>query len=258
MARSFGNQVAHTTDKVVYPTSTGILYNQTAASVVCWFKRPTAPTSGEFPRLFLNYGAFNREVYIQMIASSGATQGKLMCQWRATGISEISASTTRWDDDAWHWLLYVRRSTSPYTELYIDGVSDGSNTTDPGTSSTALIAAECMIGNSSEEGILSSSGWGGSIARVGVFTGITLTVDQAKAFLFGGQYPQTPALWLEMLGAGTADYSPNQRSATVTGTALADHPWAARFANRHGILTLPADTVATTRLRNLLLLGVGV
>jgi hypothetical protein len=234
VAISITSQAAWSSERVSYGTGIGPIYGQSAATIIWWFKHGTAPTSGDYPCIFEQFGTFARYVVVNMVAANGGNQGKFQVSWRPDNPNvNTFVSTTRWDDNAWHWAMLVRRNASPYTQLYIDGVSDGSDTDDPGTDATALNASGCNIGNEWNDGLLTGSGFGGSLARFAMFYGITMTVEQGKAFAFGAKYPQMPDIWLEFLGARTADYSKNQRNATLTGTpALADHPFGARWHRR--------------------------
>lgn len=233
MARTWTAQSDYSAHRIDYPSSVGLLYEQTAATIALWFKSPTGPTSGAWPTALQNYGAFNRHVTIQMPAND---QGKIKLVWRAaSGLAEALTST-RYDDDTWYRAGFVRRNSSPYIEIFINGSSVASSTTDPGTGSDALI--ERAIGNSSEEGAFPLSGWNGALARIGIWQGLTLTPTQIDSFLLNRTYPNgtAPDLHMELLGESPEpDWSGNARDGTVVGTSAVNHPPLARLPTRYSI-----------------------
>jgi len=214
-ARTFANQ---TTDKVLY-TGGPILYNQTAASIMCWFKHSTASSSGTFHELYFQQGAFNKHVKVEIIVGGG-NQGKMQFDYRTPTANPIVISSGTVDDGAWHRLLCVRRNASPFEEMYIDGVSVGSSTTDAGTDATAL--TDTLWGQS----IGLDSSFGGSLARCALLSGVTLTPSQADAFLYFGILPGAAlSQWLEMIGVSPEpDWSGNGLAGTLTATSIGNNP----------------------------------
>lgn len=214
-SRTFANQ---TTDKIVW-TGGPILYNQTAASIMCWFRHGTASASGTFHMIFFHQAAFNKDVKCSIVAG-GANQGKIEVNWRTpTGNVTIDSSGTV-DDGAWHRLLLVRRNASPFVELYVDGTSVGSSATDPATDATAI--TDQFWGQAAD---LASS-FGGSLARCATLAGVTLTPAQADSFLYFGVLPGAQlSQWLEMMGGSPEpDWSGAGLAGTLTATTIGDNP----------------------------------
>ena len=216
MARTFANQ---TSDRIDYSGSAPILYNQTNASVMAWFKRGTAATSGRFHAIFIQQAAFNEVVNIQMATGDGANEGRLSVLWRTPSNLASFVSANAFDNDAWHWVLFVRNSSSPYVELFVDGVSEGSSTTDPGTD--ASNPTDEYWGNDNAE----LGSFGGELARCAFVAGTSLTVEQARSFMFGGFLPVPMSNLIEMVGGSPEpDWSGVGNNGAVTNTSVADHP----------------------------------
>lgn len=220
MARTFTGA----NDKLVW-TGGSVLYGQTAASVLCWFKHGSMvsnTTTNDF--LFDVHGAFNKRVNI--LIGGLTSNGKLTAGWRTpTGNASVT-STNRWDDGLWHRLLFARRNSSPFVELYIDGVSDGSSVTNPTTDATAS-TGQWWANNVAAAG---ASPWSATdataaIARGFVLPGITLTPQEADSILYTGRTVRRPDAWHEMgFGSPEPDVSGNGRSGTLTGSAVVANP----------------------------------
>lgn len=211
MARTFA---AATTDRVSWSGGTSAL-SATDVSIMCWFKRSTVPTTGQSPGIWTTYADFNKlaQVYLEL------TTGKVTVLWRSTTIT-TAQSAARWDDGAWHRLLVVRRATSPYTQIYVDGVSEGSQTADPLTDATAPLNQEWGRNG----GDADSSSFGGSLARCALIVGTAITPEEADAFLWWGRRARAYTQWLEMGMATTEpDWSGSGLSGTLTATTVGDH-----------------------------------
>lgn len=220
MARTFAD---NTSDKVAW-TGGPILYNQTAGAVLCWVKRAAITASGGFRIFFRQYAAFNKHVELAFSdGTSGPTVGKIQAFWRTpTGTGQIDGAT-RFDDDAWHRVALIRKSSSPYVNLVIDGVSDGTQTSDPGQSSTAIAANRW---GSNNEGGSDVSSLGGSMARCALISGTTPTIAQTETFLKLGLLSGiTFSQWLEMgLASPEADWSGGGLPGTVTAATVGANP----------------------------------
>ncbi len=246
MSRTLPNQTADTADKIDFSGSAALLYNQTNATLMCWFRRPTAPTSGNFVRIFTQKAAFNIAVTVEMLGNGGADDGKVQVVWRTPSGSVVFNCATAWDDDNWHTLVLVRNSSSPFVEIFIDGVSDGSSTTDPTTDATN--PTEEMWGN----GGSLSAGWGGELARCAFIAGTSLSIKDADAFLLNGKIPASGlSHWLEMgLGAPEPDWSGNKVNGVVTGTSIASHPDVPRILRPHQVAYVPEVVAGVAGIRN--------
>jgi hypothetical protein len=226
MARSFN---VLNTDLVSW-TGGPIMYNQTACSVGFWFKKDTMTSSAGYPFCFDQQSAFNKRLACMFGDGSIAGQGlgTLQYEWRTpTASSQVLQTTNRWDDGKWHRCLIVRRNVSPYTEIYIDGVSEGSSTTDCSTDATTpagqYVGANFQGGGNGQFG----SNGNGSMARFFILSGVTLTPHQADQILFYGLPNQKlDLLWELGIGSPEPDWSGNGISGSVTGTAVAANgPW---------------------------------
>lgn len=238
MARAFTSQ---STPRITIATAASLL-DVTNASIMCWFKHTTGPTSGEGPRIYEEFTAFDITINVLM-RSDAANQGKIECMWRTPAGVPIVTSPGRWDDDVWHRLLVVRRSTSPFLELYLDGASQATSTTDPGTDATI---GEIQVGNKAD-GVYDAS-WGGSIARFFTIER-AMTAAEADGFLIGGLMPPGQGeVYLELMGGSPEpDWSGRVRNGTLTGTTFADHApcaspmWVARYS-RYAVAVAAAVT----------------
>jgi len=122
----------------------------------------------------------------------------------------------------------------------VDGVSQGSSTTDPSTDATELTAR--YWGNNGAS--VADSSFLGRLARCAYIAGTELTPQQADHFLYTGRSPVAMTQWLEMGQASPEpDWSGNGLSGTVTGATVADHAPVAplfSFAGWQGAYTAPA------------------
>jgi len=239
MARSFASQGS---DQISFGAGNG-LNSVTAASLLVWFKHAGAPTSGNWLGIYSEWADFNDIISVSMKTTNDADNGKLYCLWRTpTEITDFT-SATAWDDGLWHWLLLVRRTSGNYTELYVDGVSEASQATDPSTSATSKTID---WGFDNDAG--ANASFGGSLARGMGFTR-TLTVEEAKSYAFGRPPLGSVQFYHELIGASPEpDWSGNVRSGTLTGTAVADHapvgPWFGLDLGWQGAFTAAAGGAA--------------
>lgn len=207
------------TDGGISWTGGPILYNQTAASIFFWFNVPSVGVSINW-FLLDQQGAFNKRVDI-FIDGISAPAHKITVGWRTPTANATFSSTTSWDDGLWHRALVVRRNSSPYTQLYVDGVSDGSQTTDPTTDATAASTGQKWGQNASA----STQGLTGSLARCGFIAGVALTPQEADNLLYRGRCGRKLDQWLEMAGMSTErDWSGNGLDGTVSGTTVVSGP----------------------------------
>lgn len=199
-----------------------------------WFKVAdlTGKTGNGF--LFDTFAAFNIQARLSISGASGglSTKGTLHLTWRTpTALAQFD-TTTAWDDGNWHRCLVVRRSSGNFIEMYIDGVSQGSDAVNnPTTDATAATAQ--MWGNN---GSVTTQSFGGSLARCAFVAGTVLTAGQADTFLYAGDMPTGVLLsqWLEMKGASPeVDRSGNGLNGTIAGTTFQDAspPYSGRAIN---------------------------
>lgn len=216
MARNFSGA---STDRAAW-SSGPILYEQTAFSILCWIRRPTitgAATGGN-RHFFIQHANFNHfvKLFFRRRSDQGTT-GVIVGTVRATTNVNV-VSTNTFDDDAWHRVLLIRRSSGNYVELYVDGTSEASSATDPGTD--AGTPTDQYWGNND----LEDEGLGGDVARAAFLSGVALTPQQADSFLYTGKWPVGIDQWIEMSGGSPeSDWSGNSLNGTLTGTTIADH-----------------------------------
>ena len=223
MARSFASQ---TSDQVAVPDYAGLL-QYSSASILAWFKRAAAPTSGANLTIYQELLPDVAEIFINMLATPGADNGALEVAWEGT-LRASFTSTNLFDDDLWHWLLLVRRSSGTFVELYVDGVSEGSSATNPGTNATSKTI---------KWGGQLNSSFGGRLARCAAFAR-TLDINEARTFAFGRPPSGSVDFYHEMMGGSPEpDWSGNGRNGTLTATTVADHapigPWFGLNLGRH-------------------------
>ncbi|MHA2029082.1 MAG: LamG-like jellyroll fold domain-containing protein [Candidatus Kariarchaeaceae archaeon] len=242
MARSFADQG----NDYVDTTGGGPLYGQTQATIMCWFKRGTAPTSGFWPTLFFQEANFNEQVKIEMKSAGDADDGKFAITWRTPSQYTQFISTNTWDDDVWHRLVLIRSNSNPYVELFIDGVSDGTQATDPLTDASSPLEERwgSFVGN----GGASDNGWGGELARCAFILGASLSVNEGDAFLYTGRIGRSLTNWIEMgIGSPEPDWSGNGNNGTVSGASIADHAPASSPFGVDSVLIIPSVLLSTIR-----------
>lgn len=203
MARNFSYE---TTDKVAW-SGGPILYNQTSASIFGWFKNSGVAAN----KHLFNQRAGWPNIFQFELMSTGAVRGWVLG-------NNYGGSSTTFGDGAWHRFLMVRRPASLFVEGYVDGGSEFSTASDPGTNSSSPTTQ--VWGNSD----VGNMGFGGDLARCGFISGVALTIQQADSFLYTGRWPDLLDQWLEMFGESPEpDWSGNGLNGTVTGTTIVDH-----------------------------------
>jgi hypothetical protein len=220
MARSFNGAAS---DHIEW-SGGPILYNQTAASIGCWFNHATMTASSGGCFLLDQQAAFNIRVEIFMgDGTVGVGLGKFFVGWRTpTAAANIAASANRWDDGLWHRLLLVRRNVTPFVELYVDGNSEGNSTTDPTTDSTT--PAGNRWGDNFQGGDVAAFGsnGSGSLARGFLIAGAAISPNECDQILRTGVPTRHLDLYYEMgVGSPEPDWSGNGVAGTLSGTAVA-------------------------------------
>lgn len=212
MARDFASG---NTDSVSWSGGPFVL-SSTAASILCWFKHGTHTGLTADNAFFFDQRALAAK---RVSAFLQGVDGKISVAWRAdggTGANASFISTSAWDDGAPHRLLLVRRSVTPFIELYIDEASDGSSATDPGTDATAT-TAQRWGGNAQA----ANGGFGGTLGRCQYVAGVTLTPKEAAMILWRGRTGRKMSQWLEMgIASPEPDWSGNGLSGTLSGTSI--------------------------------------
>lgn len=192
------------------------LLNASQWGVCFWFRVPSK--ADENHTFFKEQGdQFDRNCTLFLASNNNSffDPSSFTLQYRADNSNTIE-TTTDFDDDAWHRALVVRRSSSDH-EVFIDGVSEGSDGTDWGTNSGQN--PDTFLGTNDA----GNNPCTGNMARLAVFVGIVPTVEQAETFLWTGRYSTPPNYWAEMQTTAVRDLSGNGTSFTVTGTSVADH-----------------------------------
>lgn len=168
-----------------------------------------------FRHFYTEDAAFNKQVYFRLQSS-----GVIKCWFRTpTAFVDDLVSTIRYDDNKWHNVA-MRRNSSASWDLIVDGAVVDSSTTNPGTltGETPNIAYGNWLSLANEPLL-------GTIGRIAVWDGATLTLSEITAFLNNGTLPGAGSpLWWHNPGTASpeTDQSGNGNTGTVTGTTVVD------------------------------------
>lgn len=116
------NSTGATVNQDVQFGSGAWLANQTAFSMILWFKSPSNAAGSNFANLWDNSGSFPALAGLIM-----KTNGTLVYQIRDdanTALIQITSAAT--DDGNWHWIFCVKRSATDH-QFYLDGTSVGTS-----------------------------------------------------------------------------------------------------------------------------------
>jgi len=191
---------------ISFSTSAGIV-DLSAFAIILWFYATDNSGGSNFASMFGEYDGSNG-LTIQM-KTTGAVNFN-----HQDGSSTINVlSSAGFDDSAWHWLAFLRRGATDY-EFYIDGVSEGTSSTNVGTIGTAPNPA---IGNPSGSNVLPS---GGRLAHL-VTVPASILIAEATT-MSTGVFSRATNLFVPLgYGSPEPDYSGNGYDGTVTGTSIA-------------------------------------
>lgn len=188
------------------------LLNSSVFTVYAEFKVPPGNTYRE---IYTEQAAFNINIFLRL-----QDDGQMQAWYRTpTGISNI-ITTERYDDGLIHRVMWVRRDTDDF-ELYVDGVSVGTDTTECATDATAPGAiCWCNWDPSTGEPDEPLMGW---LRQTVTIAGTALTTEQ-EATLWnggaaGGTLPVTATSWIQH-GSGGASADAAYGGATYGGAAL--------------------------------------
>lgn len=140
--------------------------------------------------IYSEYAAFNIQIYIRIHGGGGANAGKLAV-WVRTPTGFISTSffsAAVVDDGLWHTFAFVRTATNAF-EMFVDGVSQGTDATTVGTDVTATIKA---VGNWNQVGTPAAPANEAAFCTVsdlGVSNDTAYTAAQATAWINGRTIP---------------------------------------------------------------------
>jgi len=228
-------------DRIVIPTGQTI-FNETAFTVLCWFRISSAESNEDSLFIYGDSAAFNKDIqfFLSDVAGQG-TDGEIRASFRTPTATASITSASQWNDDLWHWGMWVRRASNDF-ELYIDGSSEGTSSADPG-----VLSGETPTIFWGEDALQPGTGpWLGSLARGMVFKA-ALTVDQGRSAAYKARWATPPEHWTEMFDASVApDWSGNGVALSITGTpTVSDHaPVAPPFAfdlDWQGAFTAPGE-----------------
>jgi len=168
-------------------------------------------------------GVANRTIYVAINPT-----GKVFLSHRGTAGASVSiTSASRYDDNQWHRLLWVRRAAADF-EAYVDGVSIGTIASNDGTDNSSVTIS---WGNwdpavNPDQPLL------GLLRQSVTIAGTALTTTQELALwnngADGGVLPNgvTATCWVKHGSGGSAGPDTAQNGAsfgtTVTGTTLVD------------------------------------
>lgn len=174
------------------------LGNQTAFSLVQWFRSPDNSGGSDFVSIFNEGSSGFPHNHLLQLKQSGA----INVFYRNVDSETITiTSVAGFDDDVWHWIHWVKRASNDY-QLYIDGTSEGTDTTtvDPVPSLTAF---QLGATNTGVSGSMLGSLWGFRTA---------LTIEQARSVAFTGRCGVAPEFFLPLglaPGITSADSDPD-------------------------------------------------
>ncbi len=224
-------------DNIDFGTTVPSMYAVSDGCIAAIMRNDGA-SSGPQRNYFRQSSAFNELVSLSMVADG---TGLYNVFWRTPSALQIFKSTNRFDDDLWHRVVVIRKSSTPELEIFVDGVSEGTDG-DPGTdASTPTIT---FIGRDEAAG----SSFGGDIFRFATWTGVALTIEEVDGFLLTGKWRVRPDLWYDLgNGSPELDLSGNGHSGTVNGPTVSDNgpatlrtpKWAANFVD---VIPTPFDT----------------
>jgi hypothetical protein len=120
--RCFTNKVANSRVTV---DSSATLLGQSVFTIYAEFKCPPHNTVRDI--YSEDHDVFNKEIYLRL-----KTNGTVEFFYRTPTGAAFTASTARFDDGLIHWVLWIRRGAADF-EMYIDGKSVATSTTNAGT-----------------------------------------------------------------------------------------------------------------------------
>jgi hypothetical protein len=190
------------------------LHSNSAFAIIFWFWSPDNSGGSDFASLYGDGAPGPNDTMLLQMKQSGAIS------WlhRDTGgtTSSITSSSSGFDDSAWHWCAMLRRGATDY-EMYIDGNSQGTNSTNVGAGTPTTTE----IGNPSGANILTSPG------KIAHFINIkaSININEARSIAFGQFIGRALNVYMPLgLGSPEPDFSGNQAAGTVTNTAVGDNP----------------------------------
>lgn len=171
---------------------------------------------------------------------NGSNGFQLDCGWNATkvGFGFYTAASNRWVElytkpsgAAWHHYVWAPDRAGPTNTLYIDGAvtSPSSSIHDAATyGNFSNSALDIMVQQSAPSTFIRFLA--GRMAELAIWPGVTLTASEALALSKGATpqlvHPDGLTVYVPMLGDSSPepDYGGTKKSATLTGTTVANHP----------------------------------
>lgn len=209
MSRRVGDNV-----DVIQTTRPGAQYAGLGAgtswAVAGWFRVPDNAAGSDFAVIHEQLASADFITSIQI-----RKDGRIFADYRPGGFGQPLArisSAAGFDDDQWHYLLWVSRATNDY-QLWIDGSSIGTNATAVTNSATLLDSRVAKAGGQALP-------VGSMVARWASWRR-ALTVEQGERFLRYGIAPSRPHWWWEL---GVGEPEPDLSGHGFQGSVLGGMP----------------------------------
>ena len=169
-----------------YTSVTGAATMSSLVWSVCGRFRAYRLDRTQYRQIYSEQAAFNIQMFIRIQGGGGADAGKLMAFFRTpTASMTAMLSTAVVDDGLWHTFLFVRYSTNSF-ELFLDGVSQATDTVTYGTDATA---ADRAVGNWHPTTGNGDEPFKGTISDVIVTLGTALTWGEAVLVIGKRRFP---------------------------------------------------------------------
>lgn len=202
-----GDYVDNTSSSLNVATSPGTW------TFIIWFKIPDNSGGSDFTTFLQERGG---DGYLLI---GPQLDGGIRVSYRPNGFGEsqsIIISTTKgFDDNVWHWAMYVANSASSY-ELFVDRNSEGTDTTT--ITATEAAPAGHRVGNAF------SMPTNSIVTRHMAFT-TNLSISEGASWAYFGRGKNRPNVWWEMgFGSPEPDFSGNGLNGTVqSAMPIGDH-----------------------------------
>lgn len=223
------------------------LFDDAVYTVAVRLRAPSRE-EGTYREIYTEDGdGFNEQIFMRLDGDSGKG-GQLNYMHRTPNAFREIDGTARLDDNLWHNVAF-RRPASDTLEIVADGTTETSSAgSDPGTVTQASTNPGMAIGNWLNE-TTAAEPLQGTIGRIAVWTGKSLTNAQIDAFLDDGTLPDgvEPDWWYD-LGSGSPepDQSSSANNGTVTGTTVVDAAADADVVDVTPSQTISAPVAAAT------------
>lgn len=197
---------AANSDAITVPIAASI-HNVNTFTLLCWFRAAADRAASHY--IYQDRGGFPVDSAISL-----NTSGQINVFWRSVAGTQVNiSSAASYDDNLWHWMALVRRSSADWT-IYADGVVVATS----GTDIVSGTVTDVFVGNNA------TNTWSGRLSRFATFTYAMGNVDEMLSFLLYGRVGRQANLWFELGGPLEGglehDWSGNAFEGTITGTSV--------------------------------------